>query len=139
MPERPRNLQQGTSMKPVSILIVEDERIIALDLRAKVARLGHTVAGMAHTGEDAVRLARELEPSLVLMDIMLDGGMDGVEAARRISLEREIPVIFVSACNDAVTKERACQTCFAGFVSKPVDPADLAARIEAALAAHPCG
>jgi DNA-binding response OmpR family regulator len=124
-------------MEPATVLIVEDERIIALDLRAKVARLGHKVVGMAHTGADAVRLAGELKPGVVLMDIILAGDMDGIEAARRIRMERDVPVIFVSACNDSATKERACGTGFAGFVSKPVDPAELSARIEAALAKRP--
>jgi len=120
-------------MEAEGILIVEDERIIALDLRGKVTRLGYTVAGMAHTGADAVRMAEERRPDLVLMDIILDGGMDGIEAAQRIREGRDIPVVFVSACNDLATKERACLAGCASFVSKPVDSRELAARIREAL------
>ncbi len=117
-----------------SILIVEDERIIALDLRGKLVKLGHEVAGMAHTGGEAVQLAAELSPDLVLMDIILSGGMDGIEAARRIREHQDIPVVFVSACNDPLTKERANQAGCFGIVSKPVDAFELAARIREALA-----
>ena len=120
-------------MDKACILIVEDERIIALDLRSKVARLGYVVAGMAHTGQEAIRLAAELKPDLVLMDIILDGGMDGIDAATQILQNRTIPVVFVSACNDHGTRERASLLGCAGFVSKPVDSRELAARLSDAL------
>ncbi|GFK93536.1 putative transcriptional regulatory protein pdtaR [Fundidesulfovibrio magnetotacticus] len=116
------------------ILIVEDERIIALDLSNKVKRLGYTLLGVAHSGPDAVRMAEELAPDLVLMDIMLDGSFDGIEAARRIRLGRQVPVVFVSACNDQPTLERARAINCRRFVSKPVDPADLDAKIRESLA-----
>ena len=126
-------------MSQACILIVEDERIIALDLRGKVQRMGHCVAGMAHSGPDAVRMARELNPDLVLMDIILGGEMDGVEAARHIRQERDVPVLFVSACNDPATKERANDIGSRGFVSKPVDAKELSQRIQAALnGSGPC-
>ncbi|MBI4805667.1 MAG: response regulator [Desulfovibrio sp.] len=115
------------------ILIVEDERIIALDLRSKVVKLGYTVLGLAHTGTEAVRLAGELQPDLVLMDIVLDGNLDGIEAARRIRNGCQVPVVFVSACNDPATKERAGQLGCSLFVSKPVDSHDLAERLREAL------
>jgi len=120
-------------MEPAGILIVEDERIIALDLRSKLVRLGYKVSGVAHSGPDAVRLARELLPDVVLMDIILDGGMDGIEAAGLILSERIVPVIFVSACNDLSTKERATELGCSGFISKPVDSRELAAMILDAL------
>ncbi|MFP5223047.1 MAG: response regulator [Acidobacteriota bacterium] len=120
-------------MNKACILIVEDERIIALDLRSKVSRLGYVVVGMAHTGQEAVRLAAELSPDLVLMDIILDGGMDGIEAATQILKARTVPVVFVSACNDLGTRERAELLGSAGFVSKPVDSRELAERLNDAL------
>ena len=123
-------------MENAGILIVEDERIIALDLRSKLGKLGYSVIGLAHTGAEAVRLAAELCPALVLMDIILDGGFDGIEAARRIRQQREVPVGFVSACNDASTKERAGRTGCRAFVSKPVDSRELAQRIREALSGN---
>jgi len=88
---------------------------------------------MAHTGQEAIRLAAELKPDLVLMDIILDGGMDGIDAATQILQNRSIPVVFVSACNDHGTRERASHLGCAGFVSKPVDSRELAARLNDAL------
>jgi len=112
-------------MGGLGVLIVEDERIIALDLANKVKRLGHQLLGVAHSGPEAVRMAGELSPDLVLMDIMLDGSFDGIEAARRIREERAVPVVFVSACNDQATMERVQTLKCRHFVSKPVDPKDL--------------
>lgn len=120
-------------MKNAGILIVEDERIIALDLRSKIVKLGYTVLALAHSGRDAVRLAGELQPDLVLMDIVLDGKLDGIEAARCIRSDRRVPVVFVSACNDPATKERAELIGCPLFVSKPVDSKDLAGRLREAL------
>ena len=121
-------------MEAAGILVVEDERIIALDLRSKLVRLGYRVLGMAHTGGDAVRMAGELTPDIVLMDIILDGDMDGIEAARQIRLDRPVPVVFVSACNDSSTMDRAVLLGCGGFVSTPVDSRELASCIEKALA-----
>jgi CheY-like chemotaxis protein len=126
-------------MDTKGILIVEDERIIALDLRYKLARLGYEVAGLAHSGAEAVRMARDARPALVLMDIVLDDDMDGVEAARRIRLERDVPLLFVSACNDSPTRERALQIGCTRFVSKPVDPQELSKCIYEALNGMPSG
>lgn len=127
-------------MEAAGILIVEDERIIALDLRSKLVRLGHKVLGMAHSGREAVKLAGELCPDLILMDIVLDGGMDGIEAAAVIRRSRPVPVVFVSACNDLSTKERACALGCLGFVSKPVDIRELSGIILQALGETPgCG
>lgn len=127
-------------MENAGILIVEDERIIALDLRSKLAKLGYAVIGLAHTGMEAVRLAAELNPDLILMDIILDGSFDGIEAARRIREHREVPVVFVSACNDVSTKERAGRTGCLHFVSKPVDARELAECIHEALSGNgECG
>jgi len=120
-------------MESSGILIVEDERIIALDLRSKLGRLGYKVTGLAHSGAEAVKLALELRPDLVLMDIILDNGFDGIEAARRIREQMDVPIVFVSACNDIPTKERARQLGCSSFVSKPVDSRDLAERIREAL------
>ncbi|GAB6036807.1 response regulator [Fundidesulfovibrio butyratiphilus] len=119
-------------MEP-AVLIVEDERIIALDMRQKLRRLGFTVPAVAHNGEDAIRLAAQIRPDLVLMDIMLEGEMDGVEAAERIRLITQAPVVFVSACNDEPTKSRALNTSRSDFVTKPVNMDTLRVRMLAIL------
>lgn len=115
------------------ILIVEDERIIALDLRQKLRKLGYDVPCMAHNGRDAVRLAQELQPGLVLMDIMIEGDIDGIETARRIREHIDMPVIFVSACTDGPTRARAMCDAQSAFVSKPVEISELKACIETLL------
>ncbi len=82
------------------ILIVEDEQIIAADLEAKLIQLGHQVVGTAASGEEAVSLAQRVAPELVLMDIRIQGKMNGIEAARRIQRPTGLPVIFITACGE---------------------------------------
>src|SRR4051794_15681176 len=82
------------------IFLVEDEQLIAADLEAKVTRLGHQVVGSAASGEEAIRLTEFLRPELVLMDIRLQGTMDGREAARRIQANTGAPIIFLTAYAD---------------------------------------
>ena len=79
------------------ILVVEDESIVQLDLRYRLERLGYEVVGVASRGEEAVSKADELQPDLVLMDVHLDGRMDGVEAAGRIRAARQIPIVYITA------------------------------------------
>jgi two-component system, cell cycle sensor histidine kinase and response regulator CckA len=79
------------------ILIVEDESIVQLDLQNRLERLGHVVVGVASAGEEAVAKALELGPDLVLMDVSLNGPMDGIEAARQIRAVQNTPVLFVTA------------------------------------------
>jgi two-component system cell cycle sensor histidine kinase/response regulator CckA len=89
------------------ILIVEDERIVAGDIRSRLRRLGYTVVDMVSTGEEAVQRADALHPDLVLMDIRLEGPMDGIQAADAIRSRLDIPVIYLSAFADKQTVERA--------------------------------
>ncbi len=80
-----------------SILIVEDEAIIAEDLAGKIRNMGYEVAGRTATGEEGLELARQHMPDLVLMDIRLAGAMDGIEAAQRIQNECKLPVLILTA------------------------------------------
>ena len=85
------------SCSTLKVLVVEDERIVAWELTERLTRMGHAVCGVAPTGEEAVRAAQDNRPDLVLMDIMLAGPMDGIEAARSIRSRLGTPVVFCSA------------------------------------------
>ena len=80
-------------MKPASVLIVEDEMVTALDLQAKLVNIGFTVPSIVNSGEEAVNMAAELRPDVVLMDIVLQGEVDGIQAAKKIS-SLDIPWSF---------------------------------------------
>jgi len=102
------------------ILIVEDEAIQAMCLQDKLTDLGYGVTAMVSNGEQAVQAAAEHHPDLVLMDIKLNGRIDGVEAARQIRQQSSIPVIFMSAYTDINTLQRAFLTGPSGYLVKPV-------------------
>ena len=123
-------------MKKTTILIVEDEAIVAADLAGKLERLGYQVAGIAVRGGDAIEMADRLRPRLVLMDIQLDGPTDGVAAAEAIRNQYDVPVIYLTAHSDAGTLARARITGPFGFILKPFDERDLATQIEMALYRH---
>jgi len=115
------------------ILIVEDEAIVANDIRETLVSLGYGVAGMAKTGESAVAKAAEVLPGLVLMDIHLAGAMDGIEAASRIHRQSGIPVIFLTAYADTALLERAKAAEPYGYIIKPYDERSLHSAIEMAF------
>ncbi|MDQ7782124.1 MAG: sigma 54-interacting transcriptional regulator [Desulfomonilaceae bacterium] len=115
------------------ILIVEDEGMVAKGVEKTLQSLGYAVVGLAATGEDAVRKAGETRPDLVLMDIMLAGDMDGIEAARQIHAGYDIPVIYLSAYADRSVLERAKLTEPYGYLVKPLTERDLQSTIEMAL------
>jgi PAS domain S-box-containing protein len=117
-------------MSQPTILIVEDEMIVAKNTRARLERLGYSVPGIALTMEEAVALAKKSSPDLVLMDIKLSGPGDGVEAAEIIQGELGIPVIFITAHTDRDTLDRAIVTEPFGYVHKPVDINELRSAIE---------
>ena len=123
-------------MSKVSILIVENEAIVAEDLGRKVRQLGHEVAGITATGEEAIELAGRQRPSLVLMDIRLAGAIDGITAAQQIHSEYNLPVVFLTAHSDMGTVERAQQAEALGYILKPFDERDLRIQIEMALYKH---
>src|SRR5689334_22623151 len=98
---------QARPMTQASILIVEDDRVVARDIELRLGRLGYAVAGTTRFGKDAVGLADRLRPDLVLMDIRLAGDLDGVAAAQRIRSEAHLPVVYLTAYADEDTLERA--------------------------------
>jgi CheY-like chemotaxis protein len=115
------------------VLVVDDERIVAQSLQIQLQRLGHTVLAIASTGEEAVDFALRLRPDIVLMDIMLRGEIDGVEAARRIHARMHIPVIFATACSDPETFARANATEPTGYLVKPFGKDELQHALRHAL------
>ena len=118
------------------IMIVEDERILALDLAETLDELGYTVAGMASRGDEAIELARRLDPQLILMDVRLDGDVDGIAAAETIRDEHDVPVVFLTAHADDDTLHRATRSEASAYLVKPFKPPDLRCVIEIALHKH---
>jgi len=123
-------------MPKARILIAEDEAIVAEDLFRKLGHLGYKICGVTASGEEAVALARERRPDLVLMDIRLQGPMDGIEAAQIIRQECSIAVIYLTAHADSATLQRAKLTEPFGYILKPFEEPDLEAHIQVALYKH---
>src|SRR3989338_8825779 len=115
------------------ILIVEDEGIVAKDLRNTVERMGYLVLAVASSGEEALRQAEALEPYLVLKDIVLPGDLDGIEAANQIRFRFNIPIVYLTAYADDKTLDRAKVTEPIGYLVKPYGERELHAAIEMAL------
>jgi CheY-like chemotaxis protein len=109
------------------ILIVEDERLIALDLQRRLTQLGYTVVGNVAAGAQAISAASQLQPDLILIDIRLQGEMDGIEAALQIQADRLVPIIYLTADVDESTIQRAQATSPWGFLRKPFHVRDLQA------------
>ncbi len=120
------------SDKP-KIIVVDDESIIAMSVELKLKSMGYDVLDVAWSGEEGVRMASDLRPDLVLMDIRLGGNMDGIEAARRIRAETGIPIVFLTAFSDEETLHRAKVTEPFGYVLKPVVDRELRIVVEMAL------
>lgn len=115
------------------IHIIEDERIVALDLKFKLQKLGYDIIGMSSSGEEALEKIEEIKPDLVLMDIMLQGELDGINTAKIIKEKYKIPFIYLSALSDEITINRVKITEPYGYILKPFDIGDLKTNIEIAL------
>jgi AmiR/NasT family two-component response regulator len=120
---------------PMRILIAEDETIIRLDLRDLLERAGHEVVGEARDGEEAVALAKELEPDLAIMDVKMPR-LDGIEAARRILDDRPMPIVLLTAYGQQELVARAVEAGVFGYLVKPFREQDLVPAIETARARH---
>lgn len=118
------------------ILVVEDEAIVAMGIKQKLEELGHQVVDIVYTGEDAVQTALETEPDLILVDIVLKGNMDGIEAAAKIRSQLDIPIIYLTAYSDEEVLKRARKTEPYGYIIKPFKKSELNANIEMALYKH---
>ncbi|MDD1693741.1 MAG: response regulator, partial [Methanoregula sp.] len=123
-------------MNGPAIFIVEDEAIVASDIRETLISLGYRAAGIAKSGELALEKIKAAQPDLVLMDIHLAGEMDGVDTAGKVHVLYDIPVIYLTAYADKILLERAKVTEPYGYVVKPYDERELHSVIEMALYKH---
>ncbi len=118
-----------------SVLVVEDEALIAMDLACSLEALGYRVLGPASNGEDARRIAAEQNPDLLLMDVTIQGTQDGIDTARAITNERPAKLVFLSANTDRETRQRAELLHPQAFLSKPYSARQMQSILERAFAA----
>ena len=125
-----------TAPARLSILLVEDEGITGQDIKECLSSLGYDVSGWASCAEEAIAMADGLNPDLILMDVGLQGEMDGIEAARVIHEIRHVPIIFLTGFRDADTLRRAVLTGPHGYLLKPFQDVELRSAIEVAVYKH---
>ncbi|MDR8390943.1 response regulator [Aliifodinibius sp. S!AR15-10] len=104
----------------MKILIVEDDRVLSLMLSRMVQRLGHELVNSVTMGEEAIVTVKKNEVDLILMDIMLEGKIDGIDAMKKIRENNDVPVIYVTGNSDKTTIERAKETAFVAYLVKPI-------------------
>ena len=129
MPDKVENMEE-----PLKVVVAEDEGLIRMDVVATLQEAGYEVVGEAADGEEAVKLATELEPDLVVMDIKMPK-MDGISAAEKISVLK-IPVVLLTAFSQADLVARAADAGAMAYVTKPFKPSDLLPAIQIALSRH---
>lgn len=121
------------------ILVVEDQVIIAHAIGQTLSRMGYDVVGIVHSGEQAIQKAGELHPDLVLMDVVLKGGMDGIQAASQIQTRFGIPLIFVTAYSHTVLQRHATLFEPIHYLTKPIVDQDLQDTVELVLDSYHAG
>ena len=124
----------GDMDEPIRVVVAEDEGLIRMDVVATLQEAGYQVVGEAADGEEAIKLATELEPDLVVMDIKMPK-LDGISAAEKISLLK-IPVVLLTAFSQADLVARAADAGAMAYVTKPFKPSDLLPAIQIALSRH---
>jgi CheY-like chemotaxis protein len=118
------------------ILVVEDDENVATVLQARLESFGHSVCSIAKSGPMAIRYAQEQCPDLVIMDIMLEGDMNGIEAAEQILSRQDIAIVFLSCLSDQEVIDRAMHTKPFGYIVKPYDNVELRSTIEITMIKH---
>ena len=118
------------------VLIVEDEGLIAADLKGRLTAADYDVVGISDEAAEAIQMIRRTSPDLILMDIRIKGKVDGIELAEQVRLELDVPVVYLTAYEDRATLERASRTQAFGYIKKPIASASLKGSIETALAKH---
>lgn len=125
-----------TATSNISILIIEDEGVVAHDIARRLRKLGYDIAAIKSSSEQALNYVSIHSPDLVLCDIMIDGPQDGIDVAEEIFNGKKIPLIFLTALSDRGTLERAKKVLPYGYIVKPFDNHDLLTAIELALYKH---
>jgi len=120
-------------MEGYRVLLVEDEPIIALDVMQRLERLGHSTAAHVTSGHDAIARVREDAPDVVLMDIVLDGPLDGIETARQLRAIAQFPLLYLTAHGEDEALERAKETDPDGYLLKPLTDRELRVALELAV------
>lgn len=122
-------------MPPVkgSIMVVEDEGVVSIDIRNMLQKAGYSIAAVAFKGEEAILKAEQSAPDLILMDIGLKGELDGIETAKKIRDRLPIPVVFLTGFADDVTMAKAQEVNPSGFILKPINEAELNDIVDAIL------
>ncbi|MGB3669681.1 MAG: response regulator [Phormidesmis sp.] len=118
------------------VMVVEDESVISLDIKTSLTRLGYSIAGVAASGDIALRKIRETRPDVILMDIHLKGEMTGIDVSEQVRSELQIPIVFLTANADSSTFKEANQTDPYGYLLKPFEEKELGIAIEIALHKH---
>jgi two-component system, response regulator PdtaR len=118
------------------ILIVEDEIILANDIKQRLEKLGYIISGIVGNGKDAIKKTEESDPDLILMDVVLKGDMDGIETAQQILDLYNTPVIYLTSYYDDEILERASKTQPYGYITKPFEDIGLHTAIQMALYKH---
>jgi len=123
-------------MQEKSVLIVEDEGVVALSIKAALSKMGYKVIGIAVTGNEAIALAAEQKPDVILMDIHIKGDIDGIQTTEKLNKLMDVPVIFLTAYADDETVKRAIKTGSYSYLVKPYNPRELYSNIEFAIYRH---
>lgn len=115
------------------ILIAEDDVIVALDLQGMVTRLGYDVVAIVDTGQSAITAAQRFRPDIILLDLILNGPMDGIDVAREIHKSFDVPVVFCTSNTDLSMLTKAKGISYAGYLLKPINPDSLSTTLDTAL------
>lgn len=118
------------------ILVVEDEPLIGMEIQEQLERSGYLVPLVAQNGEEAISAVAQVNPDLIMLDIRLPGPLDGIETARRIQAEHDIPILYLTAFSDELTVSRAGKTAPDAYLVKPFSEKELLANINIAIAKH---
>jgi two-component system, response regulator PdtaR len=121
------------------IVLVEDEFIIAMVLEKQLQKFGYDLAAKVTNGQDAIEAVKKHQPDLIIMDIKIDGGMDGIDAMNEIRKFSDVPVIYMSGNSDSGTRERASRTGPVDYMVKPIPIQELNNSIKKGLAKDKAG
>jgi CheY-like chemotaxis protein len=131
--EKPKQSQTQFQADGFKILVVEDEAIIAMDIQSILRKIGFTDPEVVFSGEESIQKVASGKPHLVLMDIKLKGKLDGIQAAKQIFYEYNVPVVYITAFGDENTLKKANGTARFGYITKPFEEGELQSTINNAL------